>query len=443
MKNIWKDAIFGVVVGDALGCPVQFEDRAAVAKHPVTDMRGNGTFDLPAGSWTDDSSLTLALLDSICKTDKLDLKHIMESFADWLKNGAYTPYGEAYDVGKGTFQAIRAYIHRGNPRQCGSYDERNNGNGSLMRIMPACLYCYEKGLEDKEAIKEIHQVGSLTHAHIRSNIACGLYYFMVKAVLSGHGLTFKERLQEGLDHGFTYYEKALADHENLEYYNRLRDLAAFAKTPEDKIKSSGYVVDTLEAVLWSLVNTDSFESALLKAVNLGDDSDTVGAIAGGLAGLGYGSEGFWGIGIPSKWVNVIQKKEWIAALCETANERLDQRVEEGKPCIAFSMDDAEKAYEHIDRERVKDYGDTCGKNLLHTWDDGHRVLMRCKNCGGYFLLQLSEFHGMEDDSYFADYFPVSGPKEAQMINEKYNGEKIEEEFPYRWMIADGHPHWNK
>ena len=441
MKNIWKDAVFGVVVGDALGCPVQFEDRATVAGHPVTDMRENGTFDLPVGSWTDDSSLTLALLDSICKTGKLDLKHIMDNFADWLENGAFTPYGKAFDIGRGTFRAIREYMHRGNPRQCGSYDERNNGNGSLMRIMPACLYCYEKGLDDKDAIKDIHQVGSLTHAHIRTNIACGLYYFMVKAILSGNGMDFKARLQEGLDHGFAYYEKTLADHEYLENYNRIRDLAVFANTPEEKIRSGGYVVDTLEAVLWSLINTDSFESALLKAVNLGYDTDTVGAIAGGLAGLYYGCGG--PLGIPCKWIDVIQKKEWITELCKTANARLSWHMEESKPCIAFSMDDAEKAYQHMDSVRVKDYGGTCGKNILHTWDDGSRVLLRCKNCGGYILLQMSEFHGMEDDAYYADYFPVSGPKEAQMINEQYDGERIEKEFPRRWMIADGHPHWNK
>ena len=441
MKNYWKDGVFGVVVGDALGCPVQFEDRAIVAGHPVTDMRGNGTFKLPAGTWTDDSSMTLALLDSICKTDKLDLKHIMGNFVDWFDEGDFTPFGVSFDIGLGTMRAITAYKHRKNPRQCGSYDEHNNGNGSLMRIMPACLYCYEQGLEDKEAIKQIHLVGSLTHAHIRSNIACGLYYFMVKAVLSGKEHTFKARLQEGLNLGFAYYGKALADHENLEYYDRLRDLGQFGETPAERIRSSGYVVDTLEAAVWSLINTDSYESALLKAVNLGDDSDTVGAIAGGLAGLGYGCGGLWGI--PQKWIDAIQKKDWIANLCEAVNNRLDKRVADSKPCIGFSMEDAEKAYEHMDRQLVRDYGDICGKNILHTWDDGWRTLMRCKKCSGYILLQWSEFHGMNDDSYYVDYFPVAGPKEAQEINEKYNGEKIEKEFPQRWLIADGHPHWNR
>lgn len=441
MENFWKKAIMGVVIGDALGCPVQFNSRETVSQHPVTDMIGHGTFDLPPGTWTDDSSLTLALLDSIRQTDTLDLRSIMDNFVRWMYHGDFTPFGSAFDIGRGTAQAIKTYKHRKKPHQCGSYDERNNGNGSLMRIMPACIYCYEHGISDRDAIREIHAVGSLTHAHIRSNIACGLYYFMVKAIISGRTPTLKTRLQEGLDNGFAYYEKALSDHENLEYYNRLRDLSKFAETPETDIRSTGYVVDTLEAAIWSLLVTDSFEGALLKAVNLGNDSDTVGAVTGGLAGLGYNPYNRWGG--QCKWVDAIQRKDWIEQLCDEVNDRIEQRVKDSHPCVAFSMDDAEEAYRHIDRERIKDYGDRCGKNYLHTWDDGQRILMRCKKCGGYFLLQLSERHGMEDDSYYHDYFPVAGPHEARIINETYDGEKIELEYPKRWMIADGHPHWNK
>ena len=106
MRNIWKDGVFGVVTGDALGCPVQFKDREEIAKNPVTGMRGHGTFNLPAGSWTDDSSPTLALLDSSCETGSLDLKHIMGNFVAWLNEGKYTPYGYAYEIGTGPMRAI-------------------------------------------------------------------------------------------------------------------------------------------------------------------------------------------------------------------------------------------------------------------------------------------------------------------------------------------------
>ena len=312
--NIWLNGIMGVVVGDALGCPVQFESREEVARHPVTGMRGYGTFNLPEGSWTDDSSLTIALLESIRRTGKIDLDDIMGNFMKWLYDGEFTPYGESYDIGRGTMQAINRYQKNRKAKKCGGDEEWNNGNGSLMRIMPACIYCTvmeTSGMySDRDAIDDIHSVGCLTHAHIRSNIACGLYFFMVKRILLGDG-SLHERLQEGLSQGYAFYESYLADKENLHYYDRLKDLDTFKSLPEDKIKSTGYVVDALEAAVWSLITTDSFDQALLKAVNLGDDTDTVGAISGGLAGLYYGYDS-----IQEEWLSAIKRREWIEDMCE-------------------------------------------------------------------------------------------------------------------------------
>ena len=312
--NIWLNGIMGVVVGDALGCPVQFDSREEVARHPVTGMHGYGTFNLPEGSWTDDSSLTIALLESIRRVGEIDLDDIMGNFMKWLYDGEFTPYGESYDIGRGTMQAINRYKKNRKAKKCGGDEEWNNGNGSLMRIMPACLYCSvmeSSGMySDRDAIDVIHSVGGLTHAHIRSNIACGLYFFMAKYILFREG-SLQERIQEGLTQGFAFYESYLADKENLHYYDRLKDLEAFKSLPADKIKSTGYVVDALEAAVWSLITTDSFDQALLKAVNLGDDTDTVGAIAGGLAGLYYGYDS-----IPEDWLSAIKRREWIEEMCE-------------------------------------------------------------------------------------------------------------------------------
>ena len=309
MRNIWKEGIMGVVIGDALGCPVQFQTRSEVAEHPVTGMRGYGTFNLPAGSWTDDSSLTLALLESLKRLGRIDLKDIMDNFVKWLDRGEFTPYGYAYDIGGATMNAIVRYKRKKDPLICGGREEWDNGNGSLMRIMPACLFCAEKEMSDDDAVRAIHQVSSLTHAHIRANIACGLYFFMAKAVLTGEG-SIGTRLQNGLDNGFAYYGKAMADHENISFYDRLRDLKAFAALSKDQIRSSGYVVDALEAAVWSLITAETFETSLLRAVNLGGDTDTVGAIAGGLAGLFYGFQA-----IPQAWLNALQRREWIEGLC--------------------------------------------------------------------------------------------------------------------------------
>ena len=310
MRNIWKDGVMGVVVGDALGCPVQFRSREEIARDPVTGMRGYGTFNLPEGSWTDDSSLTLALLESIRRTGGIDLKDIMDNFVRWLDDGEFTPYGYAYDIGRGTQQAIRKYKYSHNPRTSGGHGEKDNGNGSLMRILPAALYCLEKNLLPREAVEIVHAVGGLTHAHIRSNIGCGLYYFMAAAVVDGEG-SLAERLQSGLDAGFAFYEANFYDLDDLEFYDRLRDLDAFARLPEGKIRGSGYVVEALEAAVWCLAATHSLEDALLKAVNLGEDTDTVAAIAGGLAGLYYGYQA-----IPADWLAAIKRREWIEGLCE-------------------------------------------------------------------------------------------------------------------------------
>lgn len=309
MKNIWLDGIMGVVVGDALGCPVQFMDREELKEGPVTDMEGYGTFNMPEGTWTDDSSLTLALLSSIREKQTIDLEDIMYRFADWLENGKYTPYGQSFDIGGATMSSIIRYLKDRDITTCGGRTERDNGNGSLMRIMPACLYAYEKNLEDEDAIQIIHDVAGLTHNHLRGKIACGLYYFCVKAVLKEDGELI-DRLQKGIDQGVKYYGKNTACLEEFSFYSRLFDLDELAKLPEDEIKSSGYVVDTIEAAIWSLITTGSFQEAELKAVNLADDADTVGAIAGGLAGLYYGYES-----IPADWLAVIKRREWIEELC--------------------------------------------------------------------------------------------------------------------------------
>ena len=320
-RNIWLNAIMGIVVGDAFGCPVQFKSREMVSAHPITRMYGYGTFNLPEGSWTDDSSLTLALLDSIYRNKEIDPDEIMENFMKWLDDGDFTPYGTAYDIGSGTIAAIDRYRSTRKWWQCGSNDEWNNGNGSLMRIIPACIYCsimITRGeYTEQDAVNTIHAVGSLTHGHIRSNIACGLYFFMVHQVLTEEG-PFFNILQNGLSNGFTFYEQFLengGNNKDLLLYSRIKDLTSFASIPENQINSSGYVIDTLEAAIWSLINTCSFDQAIIKAVNLGDDTDTVGAVTGGLAGLYYGYDQ-----IPEDWLSVIKRKDWIEEICIKTSE---------------------------------------------------------------------------------------------------------------------------
>ena len=320
-RNIWLDGVMGVVTGDALGCPVQFLSRSEIAQRPkgkVTGMEGYGTYNMPEGTWTDDGSMTLATLSSIIGRGEVDPEDIMTQFVRWEYEGEYTPFGEAFDEGNTCSTAIFNFHKYGDVKTCGCSTENSNGNGSLMRILPACLYyCMkqETGLTDEEMIDGIHEVSALTHGHLRSMICCGVYCFMVKKIVEGLKKEEKpeliDLLQAGMDEALKLYGKDEKNREELALLGRLYDLYAFRVVPEDKIRSTGYVLDTIEAAVWCLITTDSFSECLLKAVNLGDDTDTVGAVAGGLAGLYYGCDG-----IPGEWLSVIRRREWIEELCD-------------------------------------------------------------------------------------------------------------------------------
>ena len=347
-NNIWLDGMMGLVVGDALGCPVQFMSREKICKRgPVTGMEGYGTYNMPEGTWTDDSSMALAALDSIIEKKGIDPEDIMRNFLKWYYEGKYTPFGKAFDQGYTCSRAILNFNVLGDYTSCGCRGERSNGNGALMRILPICIYYIEKqegssnsndnNNSDLEAVEGIHVTSGLTHHHLRSQMACGLYYFMAKEIVkakrqsSDHGkVALITCLQAGLDAGIKFYgEYSQYSQEEdqtirkrkqkniltqMAYYERLFHLDKYKKVPERYIRSTGYVVDSIEAAVWSLITTDTFEDCLLKAVNLGDDTDTVAAIAGGLAGLYYGYDN-----IPDQWLDVIKRREYIEDMCQKAS----------------------------------------------------------------------------------------------------------------------------
>ena len=311
MKQRIRSAIFGLCVADALGVPVEFQSRAALDRNPVTGMRGHGTHNQPAGTWSDDSSMTLALLSSLA--NGLDYEDIMRRFYRWLDKGEYSPYGSVFDVGITCRAAIRRFVdHDTDPIDCGSFREQDNGNGSLMRILPLLFYLHarfgDNFWQHGEAAEIIHNVSALTHAHPRSQAACGIYLSIGQALMGGG--TLDESVRLGTRRAFDYYEQRPRFAAEMHHYHPM--LAGdFAATPRAQIKGSGYVVDTLNAAVWCLLNGKSYAESALLAVNLGEDTDTVAAVAGGLAGLYYGLDG-----IPADWIALIPRREWIAALCD-------------------------------------------------------------------------------------------------------------------------------
>ena len=302
--NPYKNGIMGLVVGDALGVPYEFNYREDLKLYPCVDMIGYGTHNVEEGSWSDDSSMTLATLDSL--RNGYNPKDIMEKFIRWYRYDEYTPFGQVFDIGMSTADALDNYRNTKDITTCGLSDEYNNGNGSLMRILPLCIYLVEQNTPLDEAIKKVHEVSSLTHAHMCSKVACGIYYFLVKEIMLAQDDLYT-LLQNGIAKAFNYYQ----DNEELPEFQRLQDLTTFQQLPEEEIYSGGYVVDSLEASLWCLLNNSNYEETVLTAVNLGSDADTTAAIAGGLAGLYYTYDH-----IPSDWLSKIKRREYIEELCE-------------------------------------------------------------------------------------------------------------------------------
>ena len=333
-SNICKDILFGIAVGDALGVPVEFKSRESIAQNPVKDMTGYGTHNQPPGTWSDDSSLTFCLAESLC--NGYNLYDIAANFVKWLDEGFWTANGKVFDIGNTTHNAINNLKNGSEPSNAGETGIYSNGNGSLMRILPCLIQLVN--LNFKERYKLIMEVSSITHGHPRSVLGCIilLEYAMI--------LMDKEpRLALWtLCHNFKNDLKDLPELENeLIHYNRLFDgmtsgeyeslrktdrkvyeatkfmdasMPSIAKVSVNEIRSSGYVVDTLEASIWCMINSSSYEQAVLMAVNLGEDTDTTGAITGGLAALWYGYDS-----IPESWINKIARKDDIVSLSESLN----------------------------------------------------------------------------------------------------------------------------
>ena len=313
MSNNWINGMIGVAVADAFGSPVQFMERERLKENPITEMEYCDIYDKPAGAWTDDTSMALCMLDSIRSLRKVDAEDVMERFVKWLCEGEYTPTGVAFDMGNTCVFAINSFREHHDVDTCGRMGEYANGNGSLMRTLPVCLYYAERThageTMEEQAINDIHRLSALTHNHIRANMACGLYFFCVREIIYGSG-SMIERLQNGFDQGFAFYDTDRSAAKESAHYKRLRDLSEFRKLPEDQIRSSGYVVDTLEAAVWCLITTDNYRDCIIRAVNLGEDTDTVGAVAGGLAGIYYGYDA-----IPKEWRDELLRREWIEEMC--------------------------------------------------------------------------------------------------------------------------------
>jgi ADP-ribosylglycohydrolase len=321
-----RSILFGVAVGDALGFPAQFAPRSDRKTRPVVGMGqyrdeyGHiGSWeDGTTGLWSDDTSLTLCLAESLLMG--FDLKDQAEKFVAWFDHGYLSAKDRAFDVGLQTRESlakVRSILERGQYAEletlASDADEHSNGNGSLMRILPLVLYI--EGMPSRQQFDLVLKASALTHPHIRSALCCFYYLRMAEHIITGMN-KYKAYIQARSETGTLMRQLACPDREFKALHGLLEvDIGSLS---EDDIDSGGYVVSSLEASIWCLLTTDSFIGAVLKAVNLGEDTDTTGAITGGLAALLYGYEG-----IPSEWIDNLKKPELFENIIKRWENRQD------------------------------------------------------------------------------------------------------------------------
>ncbi len=302
-----KAAFFGFAVGDALGVPYEFNGREKMELQPATEMRGYGSWNQPIGTWSDDSSLAFCLAESLTKS--YDLNDIAENFINWKNNGFWGAHHKVFDIGGATRFAIERLQRGTSPLLSGGMDEDDNGNGSLMRILP--LLFFIKDLSIEERYIKVKEVSSITHAHFRSVFACFIYVEFALQLLQGKSkYDAYTEMQQQIN---SFVSKNDFSKNEIDKFKRIL-VYDILMEKESAIYSSGYVLHTLEASLWCLFATDNYSDSVLKAVNLGGDTDTTACVTGGIAGLLYGYDS-----IPSNWIDVLVRKNDINDLCERFN----------------------------------------------------------------------------------------------------------------------------
>ncbi|MBO9728091.1 MAG: ADP-ribosylglycohydrolase family protein [Chitinophaga sp.] len=296
-------AFYGIAIGDALGVPVEFKTRSYLSQNPILTLTGYGCWNQPPGTFSDDSSLTFCTAESLLTG--YDISHMAQTFVRWAQQGYWGAHNEVFDIGHTTRRALQRVATGTSPRVSGGFEEFENGNGSLMRMIPIAFFLLKEA-DIHLRYQVIKEVSGITHQHFRSVLGCFIYVEFVRTLLLGGDMQEAYlQMQRSVN---AYVAQQSFSTAELKHYERIlqQQIAGFS---EQQINSSGYVVHTLESALWCLLNTSDYTSCVLRAVNLGGDTDTTAAVAGAVAGLHYGINN-----ISPEWINQVAKSAEIEQL---------------------------------------------------------------------------------------------------------------------------------
>jgi ADP-ribosyl-[dinitrogen reductase] hydrolase len=292
----YRGALLGLVVGDALGTTLEFKPPGTF--EPITDMIGGGPFGLEPGQWTDDTSMALCLAESLIEKRGFDPKDQMDRYCRWWREGYLSSTGSCFDIGVTVRKSLESYLRSGEPF-AGSTDPFTAGNGSLMRLAPVPLaFRPNFGL----AVHNAGESSRTTHGAPSAVDACRYFAGLLLGALEG-------RSKEEILSAFFYPGPDRDYWHRHPFPSEIAEIAngSFKLKEPPEIVGSGFVVRSLEAALWAFQRSDSFREGALRAVNLGDDADTTGAIYGQLAGAYYGVNA-----IPQEWIERLALRELIS-----------------------------------------------------------------------------------------------------------------------------------
>ena len=300
LKSRYLGSLVGLACGDAVGTTVEFKPRGSFT--PLTDMVGGGPFGLEPGQWTDDTSMALCMAESLLERNGFDAHDQMTRYVRWWREGYWSSTGACFDIGNATRNALDRFRKTGEPF-AGDPDPKVGGNGSLMRLVPVVLFYFP---QLDEVVHFSGESSRTTHAAPEPVECCKLFGLALARALAGGS---KEEILGPSE--FAPSQPRVAAIARAEYASKSRS----------EIRGSGYSVAALEAALWCFRETDSFETAVLEAVNLGDDADTTGAIVGQIAGAFYGLDS-----IPAHWRERLCMRAEIEALATALLERASERA---------------------------------------------------------------------------------------------------------------------
>jgi len=308
MKLKYLDGFMGFVIGDAMGVPTKSQSREKLLKSPVTKMLSSPSLSDHEGTWSDATSMMIATLDSINAKNGIDYYDIALKFAAFKNHASYTPYNETTSICITCAKAIDKFEeNHDDPLTCGMTDSHSNDNGSLMRILPIAYYSLQKKLKDYEIRDLVKAISSITHAHEISQLGCYIYVRFAMFLLTGKDKYAAYNMTKSVDYSMYSLEAQ-------ESYHRLikEDIR---KLKINEIKSSSSIVDSLEACIWVFLQSQNYKEAIIGAINLGDDTNTIGALTGALAGIIYGYDF-----IPEEWKDKIARREYLLDIIEEFSE---------------------------------------------------------------------------------------------------------------------------